>query len=84
MEPFYHVLRARVTENADATIAELRAWMTREHGVTVSHAVMWETLRRLGLTLKKSASARPNRTGQTSPQSALRGACCNQNSIVRV
>jgi transposase len=85
LEPFYGVLRARVAEKADATIAELRAWMTREHGVTVSHAVMWETLgRRLGLTLKKSASVRPNRNDQTSPQHAQHGAYRNQNSTVRV
>jgi hypothetical protein len=48
------VLRARVTEKVDATIAELRTWMTLEHGVSVSHAVMRETLGRLGLTLKKA------------------------------
>ena len=33
LEPFYDVLRARVAEQADATIAELRAWVLREHGV---------------------------------------------------
>jgi transposase len=42
LEPLYDVLRARVAAQADATIAELRAWMAREHGVTVSHPVMWE------------------------------------------
>jgi transposase len=52
LEPHYDVLRARIAEQSDATIAELRAWMVREHGVSVSHPVMWGTLRRLGLTLK--------------------------------
>jgi transposase len=66
LEPFYDVLRARVAAQTDATIAELRTWMAEQHGVTVSHPVMWETLGRLGLTLKKSASARPSRTGRTS------------------
>ena len=56
----------RVAEQADATIAELRAWTEREHGVSVCHSVMWETLVRLGLTLKKSACARPSRTAPTS------------------
>jgi hypothetical protein len=28
LEPFYYVLQARVGEQADATIAELRAWMS--------------------------------------------------------
>jgi len=58
----------------------LRAWVTQEHGVSVSHAVMWETLGRLGLTLKKSAFVLPNRNAQTSPRRAslsvnLCGAC---------
>src|SRR5579863_9620876 len=53
LEPYYDVLRARVAEQADATIGELRAWMAQDHGVVVSHPVMWETLRRLELTLKK-------------------------------
>jgi transposase len=73
LEPFYDVLRARVAAQTDATIAELRTWMAEQHGVTVSHPVMWETLGRLGLTLKKSASARPSRTGRKSPQRAPRG-----------
>ncbi|MBN8926428.1 MAG: helix-turn-helix transcriptional regulator [Rhodospirillales bacterium] len=51
LEPFYDVLRARVAEKADATITELRAWMLREHNVSVSHAVMWKALAQLGLTL---------------------------------
>jgi len=38
LEPFYDAPRARVAEQADETIAELRAWVPREHGVSVSHA----------------------------------------------
>ena len=51
LEPLYAALLARVAEKAAATIGELRAWVAREHGVTVSHPVMWHTLARLGLTL---------------------------------
>ena len=40
LAPDYDALRARVAEQADATIAELSAWMAREHGVSVSHPVM--------------------------------------------
>jgi transposase len=61
LEPLYDVLRARVAEANDATIAELRDWVAREHAMRVSHPVMWKTLARLGLTLKKSGSARPSR-----------------------
>lgn len=83
LEPFYDVVRARVAAQADATIAELRAWMAEQHGVTVSHPVMWETLVRLGLTLKKSASARPSRTGRTSPRRAPSGSICSPGLRVR-
>ena len=83
LEPFYDVLRARVAAQADSTIGELRAWMAEQHGVTVSHPVMWETLGRLGLTLKKSASARPSRTGRTSPRRAPRGSTSSPGLRVR-
>ena len=82
LEPFYDVLRGRVAEQADATIAELRAWMAQRHGVAVSHPVMWQTLGRLGLTLKKTTSARPNRTGRTSPKRAPTGSPGSPGSTV--
>ena len=53
----HDVLRARVATHADTTLAELRRWVLAEHGVPVSHQVMWKTLRELGLTLKKSQHA---------------------------
>jgi transposase len=83
LEPYYDVLRARVAEQTDATIAELRAWMSRQHGVAVSHPVMWETLRRLNLTLKKSGSVRRSRNGLMLPKHAPPGASCDQNSMLR-
>ena len=60
-EAQHAAIRARVLEQPDATMAELRTWVLREHGVSVSHAGMWTTLVRLGLTLKKTAARR--RTG---------------------
>ena len=83
LEPYYDVLRARVAAQTDATIAELRAWMVREHGVAVSHPVMWETLRRLNLTVKKSGSVRRSRTGRILPRRALPGAAYNPSSMHR-
>jgi len=73
-------VRARVAEQADATIAELRAWLAQAHDLAVSHAVMWEALGRLGLTLKKSAFARPSRIAPTSPRRAPRGLPCSPSS----
>ena len=82
LEPFYDALRARVAEQADATIAELRAWMAQAHGVAVSHPVMWEALRRLGLTLKKSAFARSSRTAPTSPKRVPPGSPSSRSSTL--
>lgn len=81
LAPLYGALRVRVIEQADATIAELRAWVTREHGVTVSHPVMWHTLARLGLTLKKSASARPSRTAPILRKRDATGPCSSPSSM---
>ena len=81
LAPIYAALRARVAQHADATIAELRAWAAREHGIAVSHPVMWHTLRRLGLTLKKSASGRPSRITPTSPRHVATGRPCNPSSM---
>jgi transposase len=81
LEPLYAALRARVAEQADASIAELRAWVAREHGVTVSHPVMWHTLARLGLTLKKSGSARPSKTAPMLPKRARPGPRCSPGLI---
>lgn len=68
LAPLNDALRRRVAEQADATIAELRTWVAREHGVTVSHPVMWKTLVQLGLTLKKTTArgrAGPCRRGRS-------------------
>ncbi len=54
LAPLYDALRARVAEQADATIAELRGWVKREHGIVVSHPVMWSTLARLGRQSRRS------------------------------
>lgn len=68
LAPLYGALRARVAEQADATIAELRAWVAREHGIMVSHPVMWKTLAQQGLTLKKTVAR-----GRTGPRRYRRG-----------
>jgi hypothetical protein len=44
----YHAdIRAQVAAKPDITIGELRRWMRDTHGVSVSHAVMWEKLQEL-------------------------------------
>lgn len=49
---------ARVREHPDATLAELCAWLLKQTGVSASIGTMWNTLRRLGLTLKKGPRSR--------------------------
>ena len=71
LAPLGDTLRARVAAGADATLAELRAWALAEHGVRVSQPVMWKTLARSGLTLKKTAArgrAGPRRRGRSAPR----------------
>ena len=58
LAPLADALRARVAAGADATLAELRAWALAEHGIRVSQPVMWKTLARLDLTLKKTRAAK--------------------------
>ncbi len=69
----HDTILARVETQADATLAELREWLRREHRVSVSMGLMWNTLRRLDLTLKKRPSAPPSRRVPTSPKLAANG-----------
>jgi transposase len=66
-------LRARVMTEPDATLAELQAWLMAEHDVKVSIGCLWKRLQQLGLTLKKSHSAPPNKIGRISPRPATNG-----------
>jgi transposase len=71
LAPLAASLRARVTAGSDATLAELRGWALAEHGVRVSQPVMWKTLARMDLTLKKTAArgrAGPRRRGRGAPR----------------
>jgi len=67
-------LRARVLREPDATLAELQAWLMAEHDMKVSVGCLWKRLRRLGLTLKKSRCAPPNKIAAMSLRRARNGA----------
>jgi len=49
-------ITAEVERDPSITLAELRAWLMDTHGVSVSMGTVWNVVRRLGLTLKKSRS----------------------------
>ena len=63
-------LAALVREQPDATLVELRDRL----GVAVTPWAVGKALRALGLTFKKSRSARPSRTARTSPTRGRNGA----------
>ncbi len=68
LDAYHDELRAHVAAIPDITIGELRVWMRQAHSVSVSHAVMWEKLKELQLTLKKRpATQRSRRVRMSSP-----------------
>lgn len=64
---------AKVKQQPDITLAELRAWLAAEHGVSPSLGLMHNTLARLDLTRKKRPAGRKSRIGRMSPSPALSG-----------
>ena len=56
----HDAIAAEMAAKPETTIAELRDWLLRQHGVSSGMGTVWSTLSRLGLTLKKSRSARPS------------------------
>ena len=74
LAPHDETLRLRVAAEPDITLAELQAWLMAERHVKVSVGCLWKRLRHLGLALKKSRSALPNKTAPMSPTPARNGA----------
>jgi transposase len=62
-------LRQLVRDHPGLTAAEYRGRL----GAPVSVLTVWRALRRLGLTVKKSAPGRPSRTARTSPAGGRSG-----------
>jgi transposase len=73
----HDAIAAHVRRHRDATLDELRVWLRETHGVSVSMGLMWNTLARLGLTLKKRPCTPPSRRVPTSPRPGAGGASCN-------
>ena len=70
----HDALCAQVKADCDTTLAELRTWVAAEHDVAVSGKVMWKTVHRLGLTLKRSRGTQPSRRARTWPRRGQPGA----------
>jgi transposase len=73
----HEAIAAHVRAHDEATLDELRSWLREAHGLSVSMGLMWNTLARLGLTLKKSRSGPPNRRVRTWPPPGMPGAPCS-------
>jgi len=58
----YGAIQKQVASTPDATLEELKVWLFETHGVQASTTLIWETLGKLDLTLKKRRSTPPNRT----------------------
>ena len=72
-------IEAQVTARPDATIAELRTWLSETHKVSASTGLMWKTLATLDLTFKKSRSMLPSRTVRMLPKRAPNGVASSQS-----
>jgi transposase len=55
-------IREQVEREPDWTLDQLRDWIWRDARVSLSRSLVWLTLERLGLVLKKSRSTPPNAT----------------------
>lgn len=64
LAPFVEAVRARIRAVPDVKLNELRLWLQTTHNVSVSYAVMWKVVTRLGLTRKKSTSGPPSKTAR--------------------
>lgn len=58
-------LKKLLTQYPDATLNLLRELLADKTGLAVSETTMWRQLRRMGLTLKKRASAPPSESERT-------------------
>ena len=68
----HSAIQAQVAARPDATIAELRAWLSKTDQTSASTGLMCKTLAALDLTYKKSFG-RASKAVQTSPKRASNG-----------
>jgi transposase len=57
----YEAIREQVASTPDMTLEELKVWLSETHGTEASTTLIWETLDKLDLTLKKRPCTPPNR-----------------------
>jgi transposase len=68
------LLRERVAEVPDTTLAELQAWLLDVHGIKICIGALWNRLRRMGLSFKKKrARRRAGAPGRAAGTASLAG-----------
>jgi transposase len=75
-------LSTHIQTRPDATLAELRQWLSEQHGVAVSISRLCTVLQELGLRLKKSRSTPPNRTLRRDARGAKNGGAKSRRSTL--
>jgi transposase len=75
---YHDAIRDRVSAIPDATLIELRVWLKETHQVVASTTLIWETLGKLKLTLKKRPCMPRNRPGWMLLRRGPHGASSNR------
>lgn len=57
----YGAISEQVASTPDTTLGEMKVWLFETHGIEASTTLIWETLDKLDLTLKKRRCTPPNR-----------------------
>jgi transposase len=71
-------LSTQIQARPDATLVELRQWLSDKHGVVVSVSRLCTVLQELGLRLKKSRSTLPSKTLRRDARGANSGGAKSQ------
>lgn len=58
------LLRQRLADTPHATLAELRAWLAETHGIRISSGGLWNSVKRMGLTLRRAHRGRRGGEGK--------------------
>jgi transposase len=58
----YEAISEQVASAPDTTLSEIKVWLFETHGIEASTTLIWETLDKLDLTLKKDGACRRTRS----------------------
>ena len=79
---YHDAIREHVLTNPDVTLTELQAWLRDTHDMSASVGLICTTLKKLGLTVKKSPCGPLSRTGRTLPRREPNGGNSSRTLIL--